>query len=410
MRKLYKISLFVLLCSIFVFVNSKGDVYGQTTTQLNQEVKGLNAEISDRKSRIKEIQEQQAEYSESIKKMQSDRASLNNQIALLDNRVAKAELDIEMAELEVEKTKLEIQKTDIEIEEKNEEIETEKEHIADVIRLLYKKEKTTPLEIMLVNESLSDFLNQVKYLEDVGEEVEDSLQNLENLKRQLERDKEDLAEQKESLDDLKDELVLQRDKLEAEKENKNYLLVQVNSSEQQYQNLLAQAREEQQAAAADIASMEKRVREKIAQMENNNLEFNDSGMIWPVTKNVITSYFHDPDYPYRNIFEHPAVDIRAGQGSTLKAAASGYVAKAVTGGATGYGYIMIVHGDGLSTVYGHVSKIYVSEDDYVVQGQTIGLSGGMPGTPGAGRLTTGPHLHFEVRLNGIPVNPLNYLP
>ena len=109
------------------------------------------------------------------------------------------------------------------------------------------------------------------------------------------------------------------------------------------------------------------------------------------------------------IFKNPAFDIRPSQGSTLTAAASGYVAIAKNAG-KGYSYIMIVHGNGLATVYGHVSKIYVQTDEYVVQGQTIGLTGGMPGTSGAGSLTTGPHLHFEVRLNGVPVDPLDYLP
>ena len=75
-----------------------------------------------------------------------------------------------------------------------------------------------------------------------------------------------------------------------------------------------------------------------------------------------------------------------------------------------YSYILIIHNNGFSTVYGHVSKIYVKDGDRVDQGQIIGITGGMPGTPGAGKFSTGPHLHFEIYLNGNVVDPEKYLP
>ena len=112
----------------------------------------------------------------------------------------------------------------------------------------------------------------------------------------------------------------------------------------------------------------------------------------------------------KDFFEHPAVDIRAYQGTPIKAPESGYVARVQFRGDKSYAYIMLIHNDGISTVYGHISATYVKEDEYVSKGQTIGLTGGLPGSKGAGNLSTGPHLHFEVRLNGIPVNPLEYLP
>ncbi len=392
------------------YASAQIDYNNNGASTLNKELKDLNNGIGDKKKEIERLQDKQKKFSDAISAKQGEKASLNNQLSILDNRVAKAELDIELVETDIEKTNLEIQKTDLEIEESNKQIEKEKNHIANVLGLIYKRDNISTLEILLLNNTLSEFLSQSKYLEDVNREIEDSLENFKKLKRLSEKEKKNLEAQKAELGILKEELAERQQSLSSEKETKIYVLGQVKSSEREYERLLALAKKEQEDAAAEIASMEKLVRAKIAQMEGAKLEFNDNGFIWPVTKNVITAYFHDPDYPFRYIFEHPAVDIRAAQGTTLKASASGYVARTKYGAGGAYGYIMLIHGDGLSTVYGHVSKIFVTEDEYVVQGQPIGLSGGIPGTPGAGRLTTGPHLHFEVRLNGIPVDPLAYLP
>jgi murein DD-endopeptidase MepM/ murein hydrolase activator NlpD len=75
----------------------------------------------------------------------------------------------------------------------------------------------------------------------------------------------------------------------------------------------------------------------------------------------------------------------------------------------GYSYIAIDHADGVQTIYGHVSGSLVQEGDKVRMGSPIGLSGGRPGSEGAGLLTTGPHLHFAVRQDGVLVDPLQYL-
>ncbi len=410
MKKIIILIVFALTIT-GVGINTSDFAIGQSSTEIiNQEIKTINDDIQNNRDRIKKIQNQQEKYSDSIKEAQSEKSTLNSQLAILDNRMAKSQLDIEIIETRVVKTGLEIQKINLEIKNKNKEIAREKENVANVLKLMHKKDNVTALEILLLNNSLADFLSEAKYLEDINEGIKESLAQLENLKNQLEKKQDNLSEQKQELSNYRDELVEKKSKLEAEKDNKLTLLTQVSESESEYQRLLALSKKEQEEAAAEIASMEKLVRAKLAKLNGEELEFNDNGLVWPVPKNVITSYFHDPDYPFKHIFEHPAVDIRAGQGTPLRAAASGYVARTKYGAGGGYGYIMLIHGDGLSTVYGHSSKIFVKEDEYVVQGQVIGHSGGLPGTPGAGRLTTGPHLHFEVRLNGIPVDPLSYLP
>lgn len=139
-------------------------------------------------------------------------------------------------------------------------------------------------------------------------------------------------------------------------------------------------------------------------------DFPEEHFQWPVEPLLgISAQFHDEDYHKRFGIEHNAIDIPTDQLTPVKAPLSGRVVKVHDGGATGYSYLQLAHRDGYSTVYGHVYEFKVQEGQVVQQGQIIALSGGAIGTKGAGRLTTGPHLHFEVLKNGQYVNPLDYL-
>lgn len=407
-NNLIKIS---LLLAIFVglicIVPGAFSQYGSVDDEIND----LNLKIQNQKKQLDAIQQRQKEYQAQIELKQKDKINLNNQLAILENRLAKAQLDIESVNIEIDKTDLEIKKIGIDSDNLDQAIDKQKTHIASLLRSMYKQDQVSTLEILLLNNSLSDFLDQAQYLADTNKEIGDSLASLKDDKTRLEQNKIALDENNTELAALKSKLEEKRNNLSYEQENKTYILEETKSSEKEYQALLQKSKREQQQAEAEIANAEQLIRQKMSQKDKNKLNNGNNTIAWPVPKNVIVASFHDADYPYRNIIgEHPAVDIRAKQGTTLTAAADGYVAKVKFDGNRNYAYIMIIHGNGLATVYGHVSAVYVMTDQYVTQGQAIGRSGGMPGGIGSGGFTTGPHLHFEVRLNGLPVNPENYLP
>lgn len=407
-NKALKISLLTL---IFAGLLGSGSfVFGESSSY-DAEIDELNQKIQNQKKQIDNLKAKQQEYQAQIEAKRSDRITLSNQLSLLENHLVKSQMDIEGTNLEIDKTNLEIQKIEIDSANLDEKIEEQKIHITSLLRLVYKQDQVSTLEMLLLNDSLAEFLNQAKYLEDTNKEIGESVEDLRLDKERLEKNKLVLSEKDNELLALKSKLEEKKDNLLYEQENKAFILEETRSSEKEYQSLLLQAKREQDQAMADIANAERLIRKKMSEKDQQKLNNGNNTIGWPVPKNVIVAQFHDTDYPYRNIIgEHSAVDIRAKQGTTIVAAADGYVAKVKFDGTKSYSYIMIIHGNGLATVYGHVSASYVLTDQYVTQGQAIGRSGGMPGGTGSGPFTTGPHLHFEVRKDGLPVNPENYLP
>ena len=378
-----------------------------------EDISELNTRIEEREKEINILQKEIDAYAEQIKAKQTEAKGLRNQIAILDNQIAKVNLDIEATEARIEQTNLEIQKINLAITELEKQITSQKKKIAEYIRLIYKTDQVSYLEVILVNESFSDFFDQLKYTQQIHNDLKSSLNKLKNSKQDLEIQKSNWEEKAKLEEELKDQLQQQRSELTEKNTAQEILLIQARLTERQYQNYQYQLQLEQQQINADIVTLEKEVRQKLEarELQERFQDFGPARLAWPVSPDRgISAYFHDPDYPFRYIFEHPAVDIRAYQGTPIKAPESGYVARVQFRGDKSYAYIMLIHNDGISTVYGHISATYVKEDEYVSKGQTIGLTGGLPGSKGAGNLSTGPHLHFEVRLNGIPVNPLEYLP
>jgi murein DD-endopeptidase MepM/ murein hydrolase activator NlpD len=167
--------------------------------------------------------------------------------------------------------------------------------------------------------------------------------------------------------------------------------------------LLASTRDSRHSLEEDVASLQKEQAAIIARLQPSSapaagpVQQGSGGMIWPVS-GPITSGFCE-----RRSYEacHPGIDIAVPTGTPIRAAASGRVA--IAGWVGGYGnYTCIQHSASLSSCYGHQSSIHVSVGQQVSQGQVIGLSGSTGNS-------TGPHVHFEVRINGSVVNPMNYL-
>lgn len=392
-----------LIASFFGIVHTS---YGQAGKSSDVTVLQLNQQIQDRKNKISALRKQIEAYQSQIKVRQSQRASLENQISLIEDQLEKTKLDIEATQDEIEQLNLEVEQATLEIEDKEENITAQKERIAELVRALYKESQKDYLEILLMNERFSDFFDSIRSLEDVQGGLQKTVLAVQELREQLLVQKASLENNRLRQEKLKEKLVQEKGSMEDQKHGKQTLVVQSVLSQEKYERLLSEARAEQAEINSDIVNLEKVVREKMKLLGNGT-----ASLMWPIDPSRgISTYFRDPGYPFRHVFEHPGLDVRAYQGTYIKSPEDGYVARVKFDGSKAYSYVMIVHRGGLATVFGHVSRPIVAQDTYVKKGQVVALTGGAPGSVGAGNLTTGPHLHFEVRLNGIPVDPLKYLP
>ncbi len=375
---------------------------------IKQEIIDLNANVKSKQQALKDLQQKQEKYRALIAQKKETSATLQDQIILAENGIAKTQLDIEIVQTELKALRLEIGVIDEKVREQELQIAKERELLGVLARRLYttRFQKST-FEVLVENKTLSDFFDRLQSITDLQTGVQKTLASVRDTKAKLDAEKKERDQKRLAMEANERQLEVAKRELEDNRTLKDSLLTETKASELEYRYRLAELKQEQNQADSEITYLENALREKITIADQ--LRGVDSVLSWPVdASRGLSTMFHDPGYPFRYVFEHPGIDIRAWQGTPVRAAAAGVVARAKNAG-MGYSYVMLIHNNDVSTVYGHLSRVVAKEDTFVDRGEVIGYSGGSPGTPGAGPLTTGPHLHFETRLKGIPVDPLRFL-
>lgn len=403
----------------------------QSLINQNRDLQKLNQQIQLKSSAISDLDQKIDVYSQAIDKKQSEELNLENQIAVIENDLDRTENQIEKTQLELDKLNLELQGLNVRITQTQNDIGVTKSRVGETLRLLYESEQKSSIEITLSVSTLSDFFSQLTYQKTLQSSLQHDLDQLQQLNVQLDEEKGETTVKQKEVSQAEQQLEAEKQSLEGEREYKDNLLEEVAEDEEKFQALVKEAQAEQTRVNAEIGSLESSAQAKIdelreqAQSKRNNgepLTDDEESLLvgsilfsWPVDSQEITCGFHCGGYPFAKWFQHSGIDIRTSQGTPVKAAASGYVGIAKSDGTPALAYVTIEHGTSdagneYSTVYMHLSSVSVSPGQFVHRGEVIGLSGGLPGTPGAGSFSTGAHLHFEVRINGIPNDPLPFLP
>ena len=183
------ILILLILSTALVAWRNISIVNGQEDDAFNAEIKALNQQIQTQKQQLESLANKQKQYAQQIAAKQQEKNTLSSQLSLLADKAAQTELEIESTNISINKTNLEAQKISLDIIDTNATIEAQKDRIAKLLRLVYKQDQVYSLEVLLLNDSISEFLNHAKYLENANNELRQNLNQLQYDKERLDQAK-----------------------------------------------------------------------------------------------------------------------------------------------------------------------------------------------------------------------------
>lgn len=349
--------------------------------------------ITDKKNQLNQTKNQISQSKADLKENEAAKKVVEDEIEALDQEIIKIEdkmLDIE-ERLELKQEEIVVAEDELAaaIEKKDVQYEAMKKRMVH----MYKNSKVGYLQIIFSSNNFSDMLHRIQYIKAISVYDKQLLEDYRNQEQVIEEKKLALEKEEVAIQKLYEEQTEVKKELEVARQDKNK---KAGMLEQKAGQLYAQI-EEFEKISKDL---EAEIKKLTAQ---STVKYNGGKFGWPVPGYYrLSSEYNPREHPItgKNEF-HQGIDIPAPYGHAVLAAAEGRVITA--GWVRGFGNtVMIDHGGGLVTIYGHNSSVIVSVGETVKKGQQVAKIGSTG-------YSTGNHCHFEVRINGRHTNPWNYL-
>lgn len=385
MRKLLITILAFVICSfsIFSYVHAENETNNTTNTA-----------ATDLQNQRNEIQNQMNEANEQLEGVQSDISENLQQVQKLDEKIANSQQELD--DLNKKISDLQASSDDVEAKLKTaeENYNNQKVLLDSYLVAVQESSDTQYLDVLLTSRSLTEFLSNYFFITELASTEMDLLNDMQTKK-------DEIASSKEKLDKNKQELST----IKANQTKTATVLANTKSVRENFMSKLSDQEKEIQAKIDEYNSQYNAINNEILQLAKNGIatQYIGGQLAWPVPGyTVISSKYGMRTHPITGVYKlHTGVDIRAPLGATFIAANDGIVTKAGMNAAYG-NMVMIDHGGGVSTLYAHGSEILVQVGQQVKRGDPV-LKVGSTG------YSTGPHAHFEVRLNGVVTDPMPYI-
>ena len=347
--------------------------------------------FSGSQDKLDELNKQINKLQSQLKAGKAQESKLSSQIKNLDNLIKAAEGEILDLQKEISQTNKKIAEVEAQLERKKADIQQQNDEMGSRIRAMYKNGDVGLLEVLLGSESITDFLTNLDMAQKIFDNDVQLLEQLEEQHKVIESHCKQLEQLKANLTVKRQAEATKQDQLQVSRGDVSKLKAEVSGDNKALEKQVDKLNEEAQAMIAEILKLQ------------GTGDYVGGVLLWPAPSSKrVTSEFGYRLHPILKVNKlHTGMDIGVVTGSKVVAANSGKVIKAAWNNSYGY-MVMVDHGGGIVTLYAHNSQLKVKTGDVVTRGQLIALSG----STGA---STGPHLHFEVRVNGEYKNPRNYL-